>query len=351
MAFLPVAPVQGYGMSPNLTTWGGNALYDEKTQEYHLFVSAMTNGCPLSTWGGNSRIEHAVAKTITGPYTFKDVAINTWAHNAAPVALKDGTYAIFHIGTGAGPPDGGKNCSQDRAVGVAYAEEDRQRDLQDMASNEPSASAGSTIHYAASLDGPWLPLKVNTLGGCNNPAPWVHKNGTIYIVCGGSFRRSESISGPWTTVATFSHAGGPPGHYEDPFLYNTDRGWHLIYHVYNTVEHPPHGHECVDSTVSAHAFSEDGFTWRTSAVQPYGTQVKLTTGETVTVATRERPKLNFNVAGQMTHLFNGVCGAAACPHGPKTGCVDCKYGYWDYTLVQPLDLGTASSDEPPAFVV
>jgi hypothetical protein len=39
---------------------------------------------------------------------------------------------------------------------------------------------------------------------------------------------------------------------------------------------------------------------------------------------------------QMTHLFNGVCSAANCPNGPSTGCVDCKYANWDYTLIQPL---------------
>lgn len=38
-----------------------------------------------------------------------------------------------------------------------------------------------------------------------------------------------------------------------------------------------------------------------------------------------------------TYLFNGVCGAANCPNGPKTGCVDCKYANWDLTLVQLLD--------------
>ena len=102
-------------------------------------------------------------------------------------------------------------------------------------------------------------------------------------------------------------------------------------------ENPPHGHECFNSTVSAHAYSEDGFTWYMSASQPYGTQVELSTGETITVATRERPKLFFDEQGRMTHLFNGVCGASACPEGPPTGCVDCKYGNWDYTLVQTLD--------------
>ena len=63
----------------------------------------------------------------------------------------------------------------------------------------------------------------------------------------------------------------------------------------------------------------------------------LRVGETVTVATRERPKPFFDASGAMTHLLNGVCGAANCTDS-TTGCVDCKYNHWDYTLVQPLDV-------------
>jgi hypothetical protein len=74
-----------------------------------------------------------------------------------------------------------------------------------------------------------------------------------------------------------------------------------------------------------------------SKTAPYGTQVKLTTGETVTVATRERPKPYFDENGVMTHLLNGVCGSANCTDS-HTGCVDCKVNHWDYTLVQPLDV-------------
>lgn len=106
--------------------------------------------------------------------------------------------------------------------------------------------------------------------------------------------------------------------------------------MYNTHENPPHGHECFNSTVSAHSFSADGYNWFMSSVPPYGTQVELADGSHITVATRERPKLYFNEAGQKTHLINGVCSASACPDGPATGCVDCKYANWDYTLVQPL---------------
>ena len=79
---------------------------------------------------------------------------------------------------------------------------------------------------------------------------------------------THDLSQTWTNVVTFSHSGGPPGSYEDPFLYTTKRGYHLIYHVYTTHENQPHGHECFNSTVSAHAFSKDAFTWCMSPTSP-----------------------------------------------------------------------------------
>jgi hypothetical protein len=51
---------------------------------------------------------------------------------------------------------------------------------------------------------------------------------------------------------------------------------------------------CVNSTVSGFAVSPDGFTWTPSPIQPYVTEVVLTSGEVVTVSTRERPKLLFD---------------------------------------------------------
>lgn len=317
MRFKPVQPVQGYGMRPNLTSWGGGAIFDG--QRYHLYVSAMTNECPLSTWRKNSRIEHAVADAAEGPYVFQDVAVNTWSHNAAPVRLHDGSFAIFHIGNGDGPAEGGENCT---TPGV----------FDSSANASFRTMAGSSIHVSSSLAGPWQALSPNTLGGCNNPAPWVHPNGTIYIVCGGTLKRADDIHGPWTSVTTFTHAGGPAGAYEDPVLYTDKRGWHLFYHVYNTAERE----ECVDATVSAHVFSEDGYTWHASPVQPYSTQVEVEGQGPITVSTRERPKLFFDGSGQMTHLFNGVCSATQCPS--DGACVLCKYAHWDYTLAQPLDL-------------
>ena len=87
MGFQPISWPQGYGMAPNATTWGGGVIFDGK--EYHMFVSRMTNDCPLSTWTKNSRIDHAVSKTVTGPYTLRDVVSSS--NIAAPLRPSKGS--------------------------------------------------------------------------------------------------------------------------------------------------------------------------------------------------------------------------------------------------------------------
>ena len=82
-------------------------------------------------------------------------------------------FAIVHIGDGSGAPNGGTNCN------ASGWESDVPFDPKGALASA-TAAAGSTIHVSKSLDGPWIPLSPNTLGGCNNPAPWVHPNGTIY---------------------------------------------------------------------------------------------------------------------------------------------------------------------------
>ena len=171
--------VQGYGMVPNITTWGGNAIFDG--EKHHLFVSRMTNNCSLEHWGRNSRIDHAVSTTgVEGPYEFVDVAVNTWAHNAAPLALPDGTFAIIHIGDGSGSPTGGDNCTNGNTEHAESIFGPQRTAAAAGAVHGSAGVVGSTIHVAKTLDGPWEPL-TNDLGRCNNPAPWVHPNGTIYV--------------------------------------------------------------------------------------------------------------------------------------------------------------------------
>jgi hypothetical protein len=302
----------------------------------------MTNDCPLLHWTTNSRIDHAVATKINGPFTFKDVAISTFSHNPAPVRLKDGLYAIFHIGNGDGPIDGGKDCTNATAAVTTTVSRRAQNE------RTSTSSGGSTIHISASLWGPWIPLYNHNLGNCNNPSPWVHpNNGTIYVACtDGYIRKSDSIRGPYIIISKFplspmdASNSTTPIVYEDPQLYTDQRGnYHILYHAYQRIEP---SNVCENSIVSAHAYSKDGYTWYTSSTPPYTAQIKVITDNTTTtttLASRERPKPILDSKGRMTHLVEGVCGSPNCiteEEGMKPWCVHCKYRQWDYTLVSIL---------------
>lgn len=72
------------------------------------------------------------------------------------MTLKDGTYAIFHIGTGTGSPNGGENCTATHSDAQLPWETFQEYD-------EKSATVdGSTIHTSKSVAGPWEPLMTNT---------------------------------------------------------------------------------------------------------------------------------------------------------------------------------------------
>jgi hypothetical protein len=276
MNFKPVTFPQGYGVAPNISTWGGGIIYDGT--KHHMFVSRMSNNCLLRAYQNNSRIDHAVSTTgAVGPYVFHDVAVNTFAHNAAPVTLHDGTYAIYHVGSGLGAPDGGNNCTA--PDGDAQQRTKWANARHNAFGNAHHISFG--IHVSSSLNGPWAAVNHSTISACNNPAPWVHSNGTIFLNCGGKLLRAEHPAGPYTTVAAMgpNRSTGPHGNYEDPQIYLDKRGYfHCLYHVFR---YNVNSSYCGDETVSAHQFSEDGFTWRMSRTQPYNNHIELTTGGAV----------------------------------------------------------------------
>ena len=318
---LPIEFPQGYGQDPPLISWGGSLLTDAETSNHHLYVTAMTNSCPLAKWQTNSRIEHAVAKSLSEPFKFSNVAVNTWATNPATVALADGRFALFHIGKGDGPQDGGEHC--DNSIPT----------LSDFRHRK-----GSSIHISASPGGPWHPLLNNSLGNCNNPAPWQHTNSTLYVVCAKEnyhvLKAADRIEGPWLDVSDIKiNSRNKNIFHEDPFLWVDIRGnWHILFHAYSIEEDRS---QCRNSTVSAHMFSKDGHDWHLGLGYPYTTQVR-TNKQTITVSTRERPKLLFSTKGIPTHLITAVCSKPSCPEGPQTGCVDCKYQAKDFTLITPL---------------
>jgi hypothetical protein len=130
-----------YGMSPNVTSWGGNVLADPDTGQvslsfrcpngvkppmpgrqrltwlcfvlvgyrrlHHLYVAEISGPndtqCGLASWGSHSTISHAVSTAgVSGPFVKRSVVVAQEGHNPQAILYK-GTWAIFHIGNGSPP--------------------------------------------------------------------------------------------------------------------------------------------------------------------------------------------------------------------------------------------------------
>ena len=73
------------------------------------------------------------------------------------------------------------------------------------------------MHRADSPAGPWTPAPKRVgLGGCNNPAPAFHPNGSFFLVCHNNglqlFRSDNGTKGPFVRIvgknSTYNAAGG-----------------------------------------------------------------------------------------------------------------------------------------------
>lgn len=299
-------------------TWGGNPVHYNGM--FHLFVSAMPVDTNLSNWG-ESLVDHAISPNVTGPYVYNQTAL-TPGHNPAIIKLNNGSFALFSI--------------------LDYG-----------------------VHTALTPYGPWtkvvqaIDCKVEhqPLCYCNNPSPWLHKNGTIFLACGGGgpnvdgIWRSQNLTGPWTLVIghmTFNHARAdgnlPPvgGGFEDPYLYfDEDDHLHLLYHAFRN-EPAVVNDSCRGTLTSAHAYSADGYSWFTSPGMPYPASITTSDNETLLYWSRERPKIVWDDASHMTHLVTAFAPQprpddpatvrySSCQRG--TSCSNCKGSVFTATLI------------------
>ena len=372
LAFAPAPPNSGYTAAGG--AWGGEIVAGADGK-HHLYAAAMSNGCFLKHWGGNSRVEHAVSSAgAAGPYAFESVAVDVEAHNPAAIAMTNTSlgykYAIFHIGAGVNGTDGGSNCTSDAPCcqpadggpGCAACVPPRPP-RPAVTSRPPTGGAGSSVHVSDSLSGPWRPLPglTGAASRCNNPAPALHHNGSLFLMCTSStLLRSEhgDPAGPWSTVGSLNRSAAPVPHLEDASLWVAEDGaFHALFHAFamkagelcwgKPCDPLP---KCAGATVSAHAFSADGIAWRWSGEQPYDNEVLLAGGGSKRFATRERPKLLLGADGVPTHLTNGVVDVPYCGRSNST-CAPCKTkGYETRTLVVPLALKSDDATAPPATV-
>ena len=95
----PLAPAAQpggtYGYSPNVSSWGGNALLGDDGL-HHMFVAEIPGG--LRTWGSQSQCVHATSPNISGPYARHDLVLGHECHNPSTLRHpKTGEWLMFHI--------------------------------------------------------------------------------------------------------------------------------------------------------------------------------------------------------------------------------------------------------------
>ena len=160
-------------------------------------------------------------------------------------------------------------------------------------------AAGCTLqlHSAPGTAGPWTPYPAATITPCagNNPGPWVHPNGTIYIVFtehGMGLWRADTWRGPYTLVTSGACGGG-----EDPSLFLNPRGeWHCLYH------RAPFSNPNV---AIGHSYSPDGYQWFTAADPAANSTVRMAGGGVLVHGKRERPHVVY-LDGELVAFVSGV---------------------------------------------
>lgn len=201
-----------------------------------------------------------------------------------------------------------------------------------------NCGCGISVATSKSLSGPWharpLPIIDQWLSDevyCTHTNPTVQPlpNGTwVMAFNAGNCRGYESIGtaishsgplGPWRLLArnaVLRNADHTLHHSEDPFIWTSERGWHLLVHNYQA---PPAG-------LSAYGYSKDGIDWTLSTVPPYNWTIHYTDGTSANLNKYERPKLFFDdQSGAALYLINGARSGNPWPGNRKT-----------WTMIRPL---------------
>eukprot|EP01084_Bolivina_argentea_P126675 224246_1 len=307
--------IDGYNnptTNTNTSTWDGWAIKSDN--KYHLFISIITNNCPLQGyWTTNSIIAHVISNNAIGPYIFNDIALypNTnksafdslSVFNPAVIQVND-TFLLYYTAT-ASKNQTSSNCTK-------Y-------------NTQMLSGAGSTqrigLASAKSLYGPWTRSPANPIIKPNatkktlwnsqfvtNPAPLLLKNNSIAVIYkakpidqnGNSkstmyhgIAMSEDINGPYVTINK-EKALNVPTFCADPFLWSSynDSIFHILF-------------QCHWNCSQQIAYSNDLLNWNYFNEQKW-CDVMLTNNSNVNLLRRERPCLLFDNNHNIEYLYTAV---------------------------------------------
>lgn len=242
---------ESFGMS---THWIGL----DHAMLFKAGAKALTPNSVWSVWVRSSDQLGNDSESAPGSYGYDDVAAGPALHSAVPSDTDTLRVSQPHA----------SNCSLGMHVSIA----------------------GST--------GPWV-YRSAVLSPCcngNNPAPFVHPNGTVFVVfnVGGFVMYSaDTWTGPYVKVHGVVNLCGGQG--EDPMLWvDKANHFHCIFH-------------------GGAGFSVDGLTWHSQGAEPYTRAIETATFGVVNHGRRERPHLYFDEqSGAPVVLVTGVSIVPQC---------------------------------------
>lgn len=284
--------------------WGSSVIQGDDGK-YHMYVSRFPKSLPFHPgWMVASEIVHAISFTPEGPYKFSDVALPArgaqyWdgrsTHNPRIFKYNHKYYLIYMGSTHPFEEPSYEELTLDSKWCIVGRANKR----------VGLAVADSPYGPWKRLDEPILKTEPNTFYSylTSNPSPVVRKDGSVLMIFKGrahtengrysnmalGIASAPSIEGPYTVQndkkPIFQVEG--QGEAEDPFLWEDERGFHIIFkdHVAKFTGEKGGG-------VMAH--SQDGINWIVDEdAKAYSRTVEWEDGDIEMQGQLERPFLFF----------------------------------------------------------
>ena len=321
------AATDAQGMQvPNYHSWGGHALQDPASGEFHGFFSFLCRHATLSEWTTKSSIWRATASSVEGPYALQDMVAQPWAHNAmiSQTGNASAPYALYQLGDSAADPSLFEPCYNASETSAGFAAPAAPAPLP----SPQRRASGSEIYLrtAPSLAGPWTTYDDNaplvfTFDGSfatavngANPAPLFFPNGTVLMYFSANpcppdwgnkspgnncifVARGTSMAGPFAALPLpVTHPES-----EDAHVFATKRGYHLLTNVNNDHARCAAGVPC-----GGHAWSLDGITFSNLTIGAFGPYIRFANGSSWPTAYVERPQVTQAADGSPLAFFVGV---------------------------------------------
>ena len=329
----------------SMPTWGGDVIFENGV--YHAFLTAKGFTDPpldeSDNYDCNTAIVRLEGPSPTGPFTFAEVALPVFHHETHAIRAPDGTVLIYMIKYDGGEVPGllTEGClkpgcqtynSSHRVIAMAWSSsvygpwkekilfnpwpgpEDRESWL--CQTNCPSvtfAPNGSVImaFRGAQCQKPTLPARQTKEKIAIAAAP--HWSGP-YTICS-----KDPIFG-WVVPDDWPPSLVTPGQVmdnEDPFIWRTSRGYHMLVHSQLNPFHQTRG---------GYGYSKDGLSWTLLPDYIWETNMTWTDGSVSYFVRRQAPGLFLDNEGYPLYLLTPV------DELPGDGC---HWGH-GWTLMQPV---------------